>query len=244
MSIPKVIHYCWFGDNEKSELIQKCIKSWREFAPTFEIVEWNEINFDVNKYSYAKEAYQEKKYAFVSDVARFDILYTYGGVYLDTDVELIKPIETFLMHDVFMGFDQRNLVASGLIFGSIKEHYLIDEFLKYYRNHNFLLKNGNSNTTTVVTIVSDILKKDQFMLAGDYVEKNRICIYPYEYFDPFDYESKVMRSTENTYSIHYYSMTWKNKIDIHIYKLGSIIKKIIGQKKYDKLARFKHKHFG
>ncbi len=116
--IPKTIHYCWFGDNPKSELIKKCIESWKEFAPDFDIVEWNETNFDISKYKYAKQAYEKKNYAFVSDVARFDVLNTYGGIYLDTDVELIKPIERLLNNNLFMGYDQKGLIATGLIMGS------------------------------------------------------------------------------------------------------------------------------
>lgn len=137
--IPKVIHYCWFGENPKNELIENCIKSWKKYAPNFEIIEWNESNFNVNKYLYSQQAYESKKYAFVSDVARFDILYNQGGIYLDTDVELIKPIDEFLDNRLFMGYDQKDLVASGLIMGAEKGHPLLQKIISFYQNNSFLL---------------------------------------------------------------------------------------------------------
>ena len=118
--IPKIIHYCWFGYNKKPELIEKCIESWHKFLPDWEFREWNESNYNVNKNEYIKEAYKQKKWAFVSDYARFDILNQYGGVYLDTDVELLKPIsDEILQHEAFTGFQSNNRVNPGLIYGSI-----------------------------------------------------------------------------------------------------------------------------
>lgn len=242
--IPKKIHYCWFGGKSKSDLINTCFESWKKFAPDYEIIEWNESNYDINKYCYTKEAYERKKYAFVSDVVRFDVLYQNGGIYLDTDVELLKSIDCFLNHDIFMGYDQRGLVASGLIFGSVKEHNLLLDFLNYYNRDNFILSNGLPNTTTVVTIVSNILKSDYFELNGDFVEKEGIVIYPAEYFDPYDYENAKILTTENTYALHHYAASWKSDRDMKIYLIGKKIKKIIGNEMYEKLARIKHHFWG
>lgn len=242
--IPKIIHYCWFGENSKSILINKCIESWKKYAPDYEIIEWNEKNYDINKYSYTKEAYAKKKYAFVSDVVRFDVLYQNGGIYLDTDVELLKPIDCFLGHDAFMGYDQRGLIASGLIFGSKKEHRILLEFLSYYKRENFILSNGLPNMTTVVTIVSDILSNNHFKLNGRYIEKDNIAIYPAEYFDPFDYENNKMNIGNNTFAIHHYEASWKSDKDMKVYLIGRKIKKLVGKKNYEKLARLKHRFLG
>lgn len=242
--IPKKIHYCWFGGNPKSELINKCIDSWKKYAPDFEIIEWNEDNFDIHKYKYAEQAYEIKKYAFVSDVARFDVLMNEGGIYLDTDVELLKPIDEFIKNEMFMGYDQKGLVASGLIMGSIKQHPILEKILEYYSANEFLLSNGRPNTTTVVTIVSDILTNLGFALDGEYANINGVVVYPFEYFDPFDYENNVMRISSNTHSIHHYAASWKSKKDMRIYKIGMAIKRIVGKESYDKIARLKHKILG
>jgi hypothetical protein len=243
--IPKTIHYCWFGDNPKSELIKKCIESWKEFAPDFDIVEWNETNFDISKYKYAKQAYEKKNYAFVSDVARFDVLNTYGGIYLDTDVELIKPIERLLNNNLFMGYDQKGLIATGLIMGSEPKKEMLEEILEYYSKKSFLLQNGLPDNTTVVTIVSDILKGNGFILNGDYYEDpSTLTLYPSELFDPFDYENDRMKITDSTISIHHYAASWKSENDKRIYRIGKLIKKIVGNHAYDKIARIKHKIIG
>lgn len=244
MSIPKKIHYCWFGNNPKSELINSCIESWKKFACDYEIIEWNETNFDVTKYKYARQAYKEKKYAFVSDVARFEILFHEGGIYLDTDVELIKNIDEFLDNELFMGYDQNGLVATGLIVGSLNNNLVLKKILTYYNEHEFLLPNGRPNTTTVVTIVGDILKDSGFILDGAYANKNGVVLYPSTYFDPYDYENQVMNITENTYSIHHYAASWKSSKDIKIYKIGLVIKKIVGNSLYEKIAKLKHKIYG
>ncbi len=242
--IPKTIHYCWFGKNPKPELVLKCLASWRKFAPDYKIIEWNEDNFIIENYKYAKEAFERKKYAFVSDVARFDLLYHYGGIYLDTDVELIKPLDGFLNHKMFMAYDQRGFIASGLIFGSIKGHHILSTILNYYANTPFIMKNKRENTTTVVTIVSNILAKNGFELNGLKIEREGIVIYPAIYFDPYDYEHDKMTISDNTYAIHYYSGSWKNKFDRKIYKIGLAVRKLIGKKNYNKLTKLKHKVWG
>lgn len=243
-TISKKLHYCWFGNNTKSDLIKKCINSWKQFAPDYEIIEWNESNFDIKKYKYAEQAYEAKKYAFVSDVARFDILYNEGGIYVDTDVEFLKPIDTFLADELFMGYSQNGLVASGLITGCSKHNILLKEILLYYENHEFLLLNGRPNTTNVVTIVSDILIERGFILDGTYMNRDGVVLYPAEYFDPYDYENKKMYISDKTYLIHHYAASWKNNSDMYIYNIGLVIKKIVGKKFYDKIAKLKHKIYG
>lgn len=242
--IPKIIHYCWFGNNTKSKTILKCIESWRIYAPDYEIIEWNEKNFEVNKYEYARQAYLEKKYAFVSDVARFDVLYNYGGIYLDTDVELLKPIDFIRNSNIFMGYSQNGLVASGLIMGSKKGEKILKDIINYYETNSFLLSNGRPNMTTVVTIVSEILEKKGVILDGTFSEKEGVVLYPAEYFDPFDYENNELKITDKTISIHHYAASWKSEKDMKIFRIGIVIKKIVGKNMYKKIAEIKHKIYG
>lgn len=244
MSIPKIIHYCWFGRGEKSELIEKCIASWKEKLPDYEIREWNEDNFNIDKYQYAREAYEDKKYAFVSDVARFHILYNHGGIYMDTDVEVLKSLDEFLDNAMFAGYERSGLINSGLVLGCEKGALVAKYMLQYYAKHPFRLKNGRPNMTTVCTIMTEILKKKEIIVDGQITDDKLIKVYPTEYFDPYDFEHDEMHISENTYTIHYYAMSWKSKGDIAVYRIGRGIKKVVGPKLYGKLARAKHSLLG
>ena len=143
--IPKKIHYCWFGEKEKPELVKKCIESWKKYCPDWEIYEWNETNFDISSVVYMKEAYEMKKWAFVSDVARLMIVYLNGGVYLDTDVELTGSIDTWLENDAFYAFESTRNINSGQGFGAIKKHDSVKAMLDYYKERHFIT-NGKLNT--------------------------------------------------------------------------------------------------
>ncbi len=230
--IPKIIHYCWFGGNPLPESAKKCIASWRNFLPDYEIKEWNESNFDVNSIKYTREAYKLKKYAFVSDYARMWILYNYGGLYFDTDVELIKPIDDIIARGNFMGREaQDNKVADngdevsskdnkptkgqritpGLGLGVAPGLGLYKKIINWYQTHHFATWDGKFSGT-VVDVVSDIfdsipMKKLEsgILFAAD------VYIYPPEYFCPKNYFSGEMHITENTRSIHHYSATWVRK---------------------------------
>ena len=224
--IPKIIHYCWFGKNPLPELARKCIESWRKFLPDYEIKEWNEDNFDINILSYVREAYDAKKYAFVSDFARFWILYNYGGVYFDTDVELIKPLEPIIEKGAYMGceidgtnqiwFDKNVSVTSGLGIACNPglgiacnpglEIY--KEFIDGYKDRHFINNNGSFDLTTIVTYTTNILKK--YGLKNEFIIQNiaNINIYPIDYFCPIDFTTGKKTFTENTYSIHHYAASW------------------------------------
>lgn len=146
--IPKIIHYCWFGGNSKSELIMNCIESWKKFEPDYEIIEWNESNWNINYNQYTKEAYHEKKWAFVSDVARLDIIYNYGGIYLDTDVELKRPIDELLNYSAFFASDDyRVIIATGLGFGAEARNKIVKSILDDYKDIAFIKENGSLDET-------------------------------------------------------------------------------------------------
>ena len=146
MAIPKMVHYCWFGGKPKPQGVISCIKSWEKFCPDYKIVEWNEDNYDITKNKYMHEAWLEKKWAFVSDYSRLDIVYNHGGIYLDTDVELIKNIDYLLKAEAFMGFEDGKSVNTGLGFGAVKGFELIKELLELYENLDFINSDGSLNT--------------------------------------------------------------------------------------------------
>ncbi len=206
--IPKIIHYCWFGGNPLPELAQKCIASWKKFLPNYEIKEWNESNYDVRKIPYTAQAYDAKKYAFVSDYARFDILYQYGGVYFDTDVEVIKPMDDILANGAFMGLESAGNIASGLGIAAGSEETIFKEILKSYEGEKFVNKDGTLNLKTVVVRVSDIFRKHGFTNEVTIQRCAGITIYPMEYFCPKSIKTGLIKLTDNSYTIHHYDGSW------------------------------------
>lgn len=208
--IPKKIHYCWFGGNPLPELAQKCIESWRKFCPDYEIIEWNELNFDVNCCNYVREAYENKKFAFVSDYARFKILYENGGLYFDTDVEIIKPLDEIVTKGGFMGREKATgtFVAPGLGLGVNPGLGLYAELLESYNSRHFVNKDGSLNLTTIVEYTTQVLLKHGLRDNNEIQFVAGIYVYPKEYFCPIDYETGKMCITDNTHSIHHYSASW------------------------------------
>lgn len=208
--IPKVIHYCWFGGNPLPEDAKKYIETWKKYCPDYEIKEWNESNFDVSCCAYVKEAHEAKKWAFVSDYARFAILYKYGGVYFDTDVEIIKPIDDILAKGPFMGLERNEpcCVAPGLGLAANPGLGLYKEILDFYKKKHFRKENGKLDITTVVDYTTEILKKHGLkpILGVQYVAG--VYIYPVEYFSPMDVETRELKITNNTYTIHHYAASW------------------------------------
>jgi len=208
--IPKKIHYCWFGRNPLPKSALKCIQSWKKYFPDYEIIQWNEDNYDVNKIKYTREAYQAKKYAFVSDYARFDILYHEGGVYFDTDVEVIKSFDDILANGAFMGceIDGLTSVNPGLGIAVAPGLGIYKEILNYYAGQNFLNEDGTINQETVVTKTTKILREQGMKNVKEIQKIGGITIYPKEYFNPMNNNTGVIDITENTHSIHWYSMSW------------------------------------
>ena len=223
--IPKIIHYCWFGRNPLPESARKCIASWRKFLPDYEIKEWNEDNFDVNIIPYTQQAYEAKKYAFVSDYARFWILYHHGGIYFDTDVKVIKKFDNLLKYDAFMGFESEKNVNTGLGFGAVKGNRIIYQNLLEYNKIPYIDEYGNFKPIACTQITNKVLKKNGFEINGRKQKNNDIIIFPCEYFCPKDYETGIMNITDNTYSIHEFGMSWIDEKDkkLFIKNIESII---------------------
>lgn len=220
----KIIHYCWFGGSPLPESAIKCIDSWKKHFPDYEIRKWDEKSFNVSACAYAKEAYDHGRWAFVSDYARFWILYHYGGLYFDTDVEVIRSMEDILSAGSFMGCEKvvyddgmiRMEVASGLGMAAEKGMPVYREILAKYETIHFEKPDGTLNYDTVVRNVTEILKKHGFQGNGEIEEVAGIRLYPPEYFCPMDYFTGEMKITANTRSIHHFDETWKNPAWIRI----------------------------
>lgn len=227
--IPKTIHYCWFGREEKPKLVLRCIESWRVYFPDFEVKEWNEDCFDIHCNTFVKEAYNIKKYAFVSDYVRFWALYHFGGLYFDTDVEVIKPFDGLLDDEAFAGLETDDYAAPGLVLWcKNKNNIILHEMLDTYSTIKFLNSDGTFNTVTVCVYFTEALKKYGFAKGN----KKQICgdftIYPIEYFCPYNDLTGVLKKTTNTYAIHWYHKSWMTKKQIYQNKLTRILHRIFG----------------
>ena len=209
--IPKKIHYCWFGGNPLPELAKKCIQSWKKFFPDYEIIEWNEKNFDVKFNKFAYEAYQNRKFAFFTDVARLYIIYNNGGIYFDVDVEVIKPFEKILDDKSFFGLESIGHVNTGLGFGAEKGNELVKKLLDDYDDRSFEITNGTINELSCPNLNSKIIKEYGFKLEGEYESINGNTIYPIEYFNPKSGYGGELKITKNTHSIHHYDGSWLSK---------------------------------
>lgn len=211
--IPKIIHYCWFGGKPLPEMAQKCIASWKKYCPDYEIKEWNESNFDLNCCDYVREAYQAKKWAFVSDYARFWILYQYGGLYFDTDVEIIKDLSDIIAKGAFVCCESANTVNPGLGLGVNPGLGLYKEILDFYKTIHFVNQNGVYNEQTVVKYTTDIFLKHGFKAINRIQEVAGVYVYPTEFFCPLNYSTGKLTITPNTVAIHHYSASWHTKLD-------------------------------
>lgn len=216
MEIPKIIHYCWFGGKDIPNNYKKYMLSWRKFFPEYKIVRWDESNFNISSNNYVKEAYKSKKWAFVSDFARFQILYRHGGLYFDTDVEVIKPFDDIISNGSFMGMEIGKITASGcndinpgLGLAAAPGLNLYKELLEGYKDRHFIKQDGTYDLTTIVDYTTDIMKKKGF---DPYSEQTQtiegIYIYPPEYFCPLNFSTRELNITEATHSIHHYDASW------------------------------------
>lgn len=213
--IPKIIHYCWFGHNPIPDWNLKCIESWKKYCPDFQIKRWDESNYDVKSIPYMVEAYEKKRWAFVTDYARLDIVYREGGIYLDTDVEVVRNLEPLLTHQAFAGMEFadgiRYSVATGLGFGAEAGHPVIGALRNMYHTMHFLDADGRENTLTTPAWTTECLQQMGFAQKNCIQDVNGMVIYPTEYFAPKDYQTGKVRTTGNTYSIHHYNGSWQSE---------------------------------
>lgn len=205
--VPKVIHYCWFGRGEKPDIVKKCISSWENVLNDYKIIEWNENNFDINCNDYVKQAYKAKKFAFVSDYVRVYALYNYGGIYLDTDVEVFKSFDDLLENDSIWGFEQGNYIATSTI-GAQKGNKIIGEFLSLYKEKQFLKEDGSFDDLTNVAMVTKMLEEKGVNMDGEYQKIEGATFYPQTYFSPYDYINCRKLITEDTYCMHHFYKSW------------------------------------
>lgn len=236
--IPKVIHYCWFGRNSLPVSVKNCIDSWRKFLPDYEIKEWNEDNFDVNIIPYTKQAYEAKKYAFVSDYARFWILYHYGGLYFDTDVEVIKSFDNIVKRGAFMGIekgaflDGKPMVNPGLGIGSETGHSFYEKMLHVYAHLEYLKADGTFDETTIVTYTTRELYNHGMIASDELQEVDGIWIYPADFFCPMDSTTGITTLTDRSVSIHHYDCSWMDHhtFSFKLHLLKNALFRLIGQK--------------
>ncbi|MBQ8538698.1 MAG: glycosyl transferase [Ruminococcus sp.] len=225
--IPKVIHYCWFGGNEKTELIRECIKSWKKYMPDYEIIEWNETNFDINSNLYVAQAYKAKKWAFVSDYARLYAIYNFGGIYFDTDVEVIKPMDDFIRDEAFTGFESKDSPVTAIM-GAEKGHILFKELLEHYKSIQFINDDGTYNMVTNTHIITDYLVKNGIKKNGKEQEINGFKVYPAIYFCPNNFSRIFNITSKKSYTIHHFDQSWRDKKRDETKLLGRIRRYIVG----------------
>lgn len=236
--IPKIIHYCWFGNNIKPKKIEKCIQTWKEQLPDYTIIEWNESNFDVSFNKYTQEAYAAKKYAFVSDVARLKALYEYGGIYLDTDVIVYKTFNSVLEEKCVFGFEEKQFIGTSFM---ACEPY--NDFIKYFLDYYSEAKYTDMKTN--VEVITDLLENrglkriDKKQLLDD-----SISIYPQVFFSPYDYINCVMKKTNQTICAHLYYVSWAKKSKKLSRAVKRILVRIIGIHNMESLRKMLGKDYG
>lgn len=236
--IPKIVHYCWFGGKNKSNKIQQCIDGWKNVLKDYEFIEWNESNFDVNSSEYSRQAYEQGKYAFVSDIARIEALRRYGGIYLDTDVEVYKVFDDLLEDSrCVLGFEYDNWIATSFM-ACEKNHPLLTEFSELYTKEVFSQKDGKLNTNTNVNRLT------QLLCSKGLIRENRkqllsdgITVFPIEFFSPYDYADCIMEKTEDSYCAHLFFVTWLPKTEQIKKKLKAALVKVIGRRGLEKLRK-------
>lgn len=236
--IPKKIHYCWFGRGKKSKLFYKCLASWKKYFPDYEIIEWNESNFDVNCIEFTKQAYEQKKYAFVSDYARLKILYENGGIYFDTDVEVLKRIPDDILKKGYFAKEKENEIATGLGF-SVEPHniyvkYMMEDYEKI-SDLNTILPCPIFNTNSLKNKGYDPSKIDML---------DDIKIYSREYFCGYDIDNNHYMISDKTYTVHHYDASWISKSAKFKRNLKRFISKKIGIRNYEKIRKLKNKRRG
>ncbi|MCL6589053.1 MAG: glycosyl transferase [Firmicutes bacterium] len=211
--IPKIIHWCWFGPKKPPRSIKKYIANWQAYLPGYQIIRWDESNFDLQSNQYVKEAYEAGKYAFVSDYVRLWALKQMGGIYLDSDMEVVQPLDRFLKDGMFLGYEPEGLIATCII-GAKPGHPLILTWLKDYEQRRFRLEDGGYDFTPNTARVTEILKARGFVpdgnLCGQFTfEQETVSFYSYGYFPPRHYLTRFTGQKAGIYAIHHMKASWR-----------------------------------
>lgn len=252
MAIPKIIHYCWLGGNPKPESVLRCIESWRKYCQDYEIREWNEANLDISMNEYTRQAYEAKAWGFVPDYLRLWIVYTYGGIYLDTDVQIIRSFDPLLKEKGFAGFEDDEHVALGLGFGAEAGNPMIEKQMRVYDDLSFYNEDGSLNRTPSPQYSTRVLKECGLRSNDGTVQHiDGFGCYPPEYFCPKSFRTGMLKLTKNTYSIHQFDASWYSaeeqgqkkkywreaQIDYWLHLPNRILRKLLGNERYEKLKR-------
>lgn len=235
--IPKIIHYCWFGGNPKNELLIKCFDSWKKYCPNYIIKEWNETNFDVNECQYVKEAYETQKWAFISDYVRLYALYTEGGIYVDADLEIIKPIDKFMELRAFSGFETMNSVPTGIM-AAEPGLPLIKELLAQYDHLHFIQKDGTLDVTPNIVRITKTMVKHGLIMNNEKQTIQDFTMFPKDYFCPKSPSTGLIQITPNTYTIHHFSGSWVHPTLMKIKKIKTFFIRKFGIERGKKIAFF------
>lgn len=241
--IPKIVHYIWFGGRPFPEKIQRCINSWKKYLQDYNFMLWDESTFDVSVCSFTKQAYEQKKWAFVSDYVRIWALYKYGGWYLDTDVEILRPLAPFEEKRMVLGTDHDGALTA--LMGSEEGHPFWKKVLDYYNSMNFINKDGSLNTIVNNTHLQGILKEFGFVLENKYQElKEGIFIYPDDFFHVANVEKGTLHKTNNSYAIHWHTLLWTSEMShFRRYLRLHILKPIFGEGSFMKIYELITKPF-
>lgn len=243
--IPKIIHLIWFGGKPYPPLVERCIESWKKYLPDYKIMKWDESNFDIHCNKYVEQAYEAKKWAFVSDYVRLWALCNYGGIYMDTDVEVLKPLDIFLSNEVFSGFESKDRVPTGII-GATKSHRVVQELLSYYDNATFILENGENNQTTNVQTITNMLLDKGLVLNGKKQTIDGFTLFPQMVFCPNNFLKIFGIPSKESYTIHHFEGSWTDHpvqehtilLNLKRYLIG-VARNVIGTDKILKIRRNK-----
>ena len=223
----KIIHYCWFGPRKLSKVAKKCIKTWKKFLPDYEIKLWTESNFDFNQNEFVRQAYENKKWAFLSDLARLLIVREHGGIYFDTDVEVVRRPDELIECEAFYGFETSKYIATGLGFGAVPHHITVESMIQQYdelmpdENENYpLISCPQLNTRALLPYGLELNGKKQIISGA--------LILPVEYMNPYDDPTGVLKKTKNTISIHWYSKSWMDRKTVLRSKLTKPFHRLFG----------------
>lgn len=237
--IPKIIHYCWFGGKPIPDDIKQYIGTWKMYCPDYEIREWNESNFDINQNTYCREAYEAKKWAFVTDYVRLKVLYEYGGFYMDTDVEVVKSLDSLRSFDALSGYESETHIPTGTI-GACRDNEWIDMLLKDYEGRHFLLNDGSYDLTTNVVRITELTARtyNLYFNGQKIVFGENMVLLPFEYLCAKSLDDGKIYQTDNTYTIHHFKGSWLSDEDKYCGQLGIRMRKLMSRGLANHVAKY------